>query len=148
VGASQCQVLWEHVGQAGGVAQQVAYPHGRPIGSRKLRQIACHRVVQRHQATLDQQQHRHGIDRLGDRGQQVHRIGRGTMARVQHHTPMAGHEHRGGGHTALRHLGGEQGRSTFQALRAHALACGRVGRQKVGHGTLRAIRTMIIAQEY
>ena len=129
VSAAELGVLRKHVGKTGCVREQVADTDGRAVLAFEFGEVVRDRIVDREQAPFGQKHHRAGRDGLGDGGEQedragVHRACAGgrrhaAEAFMEHDTPVAGHQQRGGQDAARGGLGFEQPGGIRQAPGGH-----------------------------
>jgi hypothetical protein len=74
MGAAQVDVFRKHVRQSGGVPEQVANLDFIAFSALEAGQILVDRIAHGDKAALNEQHQRACRDRLGNRGQQKHRI--------------------------------------------------------------------------
>jgi hypothetical protein len=120
VGAAEIKVLGEHVGEAGGVGEEIADADEGAIAAGEFGEIERGGVVERDESALDEEHEGDGIDGLGDGGQEVDGIGFGVEALVEDDAAVSGDEDGGGGDAAGGDFGGEEGGGAGEARGGHA----------------------------
>ena len=134
VRAAELDVLGEHVGQAGDVAEEVADADGGAVGAVELGKVLDDRIVEANLAAVDEQEQGADGYGLGDGGQQIDRIrldggalGAGSPfaeGLMQDDLAAADHEDGGGAQLTGLYFAREDGGGGLQAAGRHSGVAG------------------------
>jgi len=133
VGAAELRIFGEHVGQAGGVGEEVADADEGPVVAAKFGEVVSGGVIEGDEAALDEDHEADGVDGLGDGSEKVDGVGRGAEAFVEHDAAVAEDDDGCGLYAAGAYFLGEQLRGDAQSLLIHADRFG-FGALELSHG--------------